>query len=79
MTRRVSRREVLAAGAALGCGACATVPEQGDRFELAQAAQARACDHDLCRCWRATGGGAAEAAPGEPRWGRCGLGVPEGL
>lgn len=81
--QNLNRRELLLGGSMMVCTAgCATSPS---RFELlpglaADHSRTRACDHDLCKLWRAEEGApAASSPPGEPRMGRCSAGLPEGL
>jgi len=79
----MNRRELLFGGAAVFCcGGCATVPAPHHRIEGGTPAGApdRPCDNDMCRAWRPLDGApSVDAQPpgGEPRPGRCSVGVPE--
>ena len=81
MKRNVSRRELLLGGSLLLCSGCASVPGPRDRLPEANPdpAEDRRCDHDLCRYWRPEDPPGPAGERGEPRMGRCSIGLPEGM
>ena len=74
----MNRRELVAAGAAWLCGACARLPRVGEHLPNTAGTMARVCDHDLCRFWRAPEDAVPTLVDGH-RVGRCAAGLPEGL